>query len=172
VDTSIHFNAPWSVGLRRVSLLSVGVFAVGIAAGIIAWQRTGEPLALLAIAMLLLILLACALCMIKGYALTDEEIVVKRLGWTTCLPLDGLQSVTGDNEAMIGSVRLFANGGVLSYTGYFWNRKIGRYRALATDPSRAIVLRYAKRKIVITPDDPQRFIVRARTAMKNRGAFT
>ena len=167
MDTSIHFKAPWSAGLRRRSLLGVAVLAIGAAASIIAWQRTGDPLALLLIALLLLVLLAASLCMVKGYALTNDEIIVKRLGWTTRLPLAGLKSVAGDNEAMDRSLRLFGNGGLLSYSGYFWNRKIGRYRAWATDPSRAVVLRYAKRKIVITPDDPQRFIVRVRTTLKN-----
>jgi hypothetical protein len=69
---------------------------------------------------------------------------------------------------MARSLRLFGNGGLLSYSGYFWNRKTGRYRAFATDPSRAVVLSYRKRKIIITPDDPQRFIVRLRTQLKNR----
>lgn len=170
MDSSIHFKAPWSAGLRRISFLSMGAVALGIAVSIIAWQRSGERLALLAVALLLVTLLACVLCMIRGYALTEDEIVVKRLGWMTRLPLTGLQSVAGDNEAMRGSLRLLGNGGLLSYSGYFWNRKIGRYRALATDPSRAVVLRYAKRKIVVTPDDPQRFIVRVRTTLKNRAA--
>lgn len=168
MDTSIHFEAPWSAGLRRASCVSLALLSLAAAVGVIAWQRTGEPLAWLAIALPILILLGAALCMIKGYALTSEEIVVKRLGWATHLPLTGLQSVSGDNEAMLRSLRLLGNGGLLSFSGHFWNRRIGRYRALATDPSRAVILRYAKRKIVITPDDPQHFIVRARTAVKNR----
>src|SRR5690606_27811550 len=117
-----------------------------------------------------LVLLLSALFMVKGYVLTDDQIVVKRLGWMTRLPLDGLKSVAGDQEAMDRSLKLFGSGGVLSYTGLFWNRKIGRYRAFATDPSRSVVLSYPNRKIVITPDDPQRFIVRARGALKNRAA--
>jgi hypothetical protein len=67
---------------------------------------------------------------------------------------------------MRGSIRVLANGGVFSFTGRFWNRKLGWYRAFATDPSRAVVLRYPKRTIVITPHDPQHFIMRARTLLK------
>jgi hypothetical protein len=115
-----------------------------------------------------IILLLAALCMVRGYVLTDKEIVVKRLGWANRFALTDLRSVHGDNEAMASSLRLFGNGGLLSYSGLFWSRKMGRYRALATDPSRAVVLTYAKRKILLTPDDPQRFIVRVRTLLKNQ----
>jgi len=60
---------------------------------------------------------------------------------------------------MRGSLRLFGNGGLFAITGWFWNRKLGRYRAFATDPARAVVLRYATRRILLTPDDVQKFIV-------------
>lgn len=41
--------------------------------------------------------------------------------------------------------------------------------ALATDPSRAVVLRYADRTVVISPHDPQQFIMRAGTFIKIAG---
>ena len=102
-----------------------------------------------------------------GYTLTSDAILIERGGWSTHLPLAGLRAVEGDAEAMGGSLRLFGNGGLFALTGLFWNRRIGRYRAYATDPSRAVILRYVDRKIVITPHDPQQFIMRARTALKH-----
>jgi Bacterial PH domain len=62
---------------------------------------------------------------------------------------------------------ILGNGGAYSFSGEFWNRRLGRYRALATDPDRAVVLRYPKRTIVITPHDPQQFIMRARTLLEH-----
>lgn len=170
MESAIEFKAPWSRALRGISWGGGILLCVGSVAAFLAWLRVGEPTILIAVALPLLILLGCALCMIKGYVLTDQAIVVKRLGWVTRLPLEGLTSVAGDNEAMERSIRLFGNGGLLSFTGYFWNRKLGRYRAFATDPSRSVVLSYPKRKIVITPDDPQRFIVRARTLLKHKSS--
>jgi hypothetical protein len=169
MEPVIEFKAPWSAGLKRISTILLVALAILTVAGVVAWRQTGAPAALLAVLMPPIVVLACVLCIVKGYVLSGEEIVVKRLAWSTRLPLDDLRSVAGDNEAMNASLRLFGNGGLLSYTGYFWNRKLGRYRAFATDPSRAVVLSYPRRKIVITPDDPQRFIVRARTILKNRG---
>jgi hypothetical protein len=167
MDATVEFKAPWSAGLRRLSIYSILILIAVVLAAIVARQYLPAPVTLVAIALPIVILIAAAACMVKGYVLTTDEIVVKRLGWSTRLDLQGLRSVSGDNEAMQGSLRLFGNGGLLSYSGYFWNRKIGRYRAFATDPSRAVVMRYADRTVVITPDDPQRFIVRARTMLKN-----
>jgi hypothetical protein len=167
MDATVEFKAPWSAGLRRLSIYSISILVAVVLAAIVARQYLPAPVTLAVIALPFLILIAAAACMVKGYVLTNDEIVVKRLGWSTRFDLQGLRSVSGDNEAMQGSLRLFGNGGLLSYSGYFWNRKIGRYRAFATDPSRAVVMRYAHRTVVITPDDPQRFIVRARTMLKN-----
>lgn len=169
LEPVIHFRAPWSAALKRISTVSIIALAIGTLVGVYAWRKTGAPVTLFAVIGPPVIVLLATFCTVRGYALGGDEIVVKRLGWSNRLPLDDLLSVGGDNEAMSGSFRLFANAQLLSYTGYFWNRKLGRYRAFATDPSRAVVLTYRKRKIVITPDDPQRFIVRARTILKNRG---
>jgi hypothetical protein len=72
-------------------------------------------------------------------------------------------------DALRGAWRVFGNGGLFSFTGEFWSRKLGRFRALATDPERAVVLRWPKRTIVITPHDPQQFIMRAGTLLKTAG---
>src|SRR5687768_9050862 len=77
---------------------------------------------------------------VRGYTLTEDTITVQRGFGFTRLPLAGLRSVSGDVEAMRGSVRVLANGGVFSFTGRYWNMKLGWYRAFATDPSRAVVL--------------------------------
>jgi len=66
-------------------------------------------------------------------------------------------------EGMRGSLRLLGNGGLFAICGWFWNRRIGRYRAYATDPERAVLLRYRDgTKVVLTPHDVQHFIVRVR----------
>lgn len=168
MDNVIHFKAPWSKALRTSSTIATALLG-GLAVSSLLFAPNGPwPATLLISGLPLMILLGTLPFMIRGYELHDHEIVVRRLRWKTHLPLDGLLSVTGNNEAMLKSIRIVGNGGLFSYSGEFWNRSLRRYRALATDPSRAVVLRYAKRVIVITPDDPQRFIVRARTLLKNK----
>lgn len=166
--TNLAFRAPWSRQLRVATASSVLLLLLLVLLG--AMVAAGQQLSPLArgamIVLPLVVIVAAAACTVRGYVLTEDAIVVKRLGWTTRLPLAGLESITGDAQAMNGSVRLAGNGGLFSFSGEFWNRKLRRYRALATDPSRAVVLRYPRRTIVITPHDPQHFIVRARTALK------
>jgi hypothetical protein len=77
-----------------------------------------------------------------------------------------LQSVEGKAEILARAFRLFANAGVFGYAGIYWSFELKTFRVYATDPSRAVLLRYRHKKIVITPHDPQHFIVRARTFLK------
>lgn len=162
----IEFRAPWSKELRGRTIVSL-IILVGVAlSGVFA--RSQMPLAAAAalVGLPLLVIGVSLLCMVRGYVLTEDAIIIRRGGWDTRLPLAELRSVAGDVEAMQRSIRLTGNDGLFSFTGGFWSRKLRRYRALATDPSRAVVLRYPKRTIVITPHDPQHFIMRARTLMK------
>ena len=86
---------------------------------------------------------------------------MRRLAWTTTLPLAGLVKASGDIELARGSLRVFGNGGLFSITGWFWNRRVGFYRAYATDLSRAVFLKYRDRRpVLITPHDTQHFLVR------------
>jgi len=59
---------------------------------------------------------------------------------------------------MKGSLRLFGNGGLFSSSGLFWNRRLGRYRAFATDPGNAVVLEFPDRTLVVTPESPSGFL--------------
>ena len=167
--TTIEFRAPWSSTVRNVTVLSLVILALPVLIGIFVATEPSLPAAILLIGGPPLIVAETFAGRVRGYTLAEDAITVRRGLWNTRLPLDGLRSVTGDAEAMRGSIRVFGNGGLFSITGRFWNRKLGWYRAFATDPSRAVVLRYAKRTIVITPHDPQHFIMRAGTFIKVAG---
>lgn len=164
--TTIEFRAPWSATVRTVTALSLGMLSLPVLIGIFLATQPSLPALFLLIGLPPLLVAATVACRVRGYTLAEDAITVRRGLWNTRLPLNGLRSVTGDVDAMRGSIRLFGNAGLFSITGRFWNRKLGWYRAFATDPSRAIVLRYPKRTIVITPHDPQHFIMRARTLLK------
>jgi hypothetical protein len=165
-----EFSAPWSRSLRLTTTASVAVLLVIMLVGAIAappqprwWLAAlvGVPLA---------VLVGALPFMVRGYLLTSDFIRVQRLGWSTALPLAGLVAVTGEPEGFRGSLRLFGNGGLFAISGWFWNRRLGRFRAYATDQDRVVVLRYRNGdKVVVTPHDVQHFIVRVRTLAKLRG---
>ena len=153
-------SAPWSASLWVVSLLSVAILLLvcgSIAALVPAWPWGGLP-RLLGIYLPLVILLGSALFVIRGYEFDSTELRIQRLLWVTTIPLGGLERAWYDPTSLFRSLRLFGNGGLFSISGLFWNRNLGRYRAFATHPKRAVVLDFGNRKVVVTPEDPERFL--------------
>ena len=153
------YRAPWSTSLIVFSLL-VTVLCVGISA--VAWwesdvRHAGSPFRWLALLPLFL-LFATALFTIRGYTITPDVILVHRLLWSTPLPRIGLESAQVEPDAMRGSIRTFGNGGAFSFTGFYYNKRLGSYRAYVTDLRRTVVLRYAKRKVVLSPATPEDFV--------------
>jgi len=149
-----NYKAPWSASLVVVSLFAT-VLCFGVAAGMV-WSGRGMLpwLALLPVA----IILGGALFTIRGYSVAPGAVLVHRLFWTTRLPLAGLQSAQFQPDAMRWSIRIFGNGGVFSFTGFFRNKALGAYRAFVTDPRRTVVLRFPKRTVVVSPSAPEEFI--------------
>ncbi len=161
------FSAPWGRPVRLATVASAVILLTMVLAGLSTGPRHLLVWQLAMVGLPLLILLSALPFMVRGYVLTERHIAVRRLGWSTVLPLAGLIAVTGEPEGLRGSVRLFGNGGLFGITGWFWNRKFGRFRAYATDPSRAVLLHYqAGKKVMVTPNDVQQFIVRVRTLAK------
>ncbi|MBE0585326.1 MAG: hypothetical protein IH612_16395, partial [Desulfofustis sp.] len=95
---------------------------------------------------------------IRGYLLFPDVLFVQRLGWYSKIPLEGLRAASFDPEATKRMVRRFGNGGMFCFAGSFKSKKIGVFRAFATDLRRPVVLRFADRTIVVTPGDPIDFV--------------
>lgn len=154
-----HYRATWSNLLRIISvaaaLICVGVanqerhaLASGDFRSIDFWFGV-LPLALL---------IGAALCTVRGYSLTPEAILIHRLCWKTKLSRQGLESAEYQPGMLRHSLRSFGNGGLFSFTGWYHNRTLGAYRAYATDIHRTVVLRLSGKTIVLTPDEPERFV--------------
>jgi len=154
-----HYEAPWSKSLIVMSIVTT-VLLLGISAG--AWwqgavQQFSSPLRWLAL-LPLVILFGTALFTIRGYSISSDSILVQRLLWSTVLPRTGLESAAVEPDAMRGSIRTFGNGGAFSFTGFYYNKRLGNYRAYVADPHRTVVLRYAKRRVVLSPAAPEDFV--------------
>jgi hypothetical protein len=59
---------------------------------------------------------------------------------------------------MAGSIRVFGNGGLFSFTGLYQNKRLGSYRAYVTDDKRTVVVRLKEKTIVISPEFPDEFV--------------
>ena len=109
--------------------------------------------------------LACALIpvitsffLVRGYELTRKELLVRRLLWTTRFSLEDLAAARADPDAMKRAWKTMGNGGYFGWTGHFRSKRLGSFRALLTDPSRAVVLEFRNFKLVVSPEDPGAFV--------------
>jgi len=154
-----HYDAHWSRSLIVISLLTT-VVCLAVTAG--AWfdvTSKHSPGALGYVVFLpLVILFGTALFTIRGYGISSDSILVHRLLWSTTLSRGGLESAQVEPDAMRGSFRTFGNGGAFSFTGFYYNKRLGSYRAYVTDPRHTVVLRYAKRRVVLSPSTPEDFV--------------
>ena len=115
-----EFRAPWGRPLRVTTSLSLVVLLGVLVAGWLATLRT-PAWRTAAVALPLIVMLAALPFTVRGYVLTESRIEVRRLGWSTFLPLAGLQAVSGEPEGLRGSVRLFGNGGLFGISGFRWS---------------------------------------------------
>lgn len=156
------FKAPWAISLIAitfvVSALLLGVVLIGLLTG----PRDDYAWIVAMVIIPLVILLTSVFFSIRGYAITDNTLYVQRLGWKTKIDLHNLIAVDVDPQAMQSSFRKWGNGGLFSFSGKFYNRRLGHYEAYATDPQKAVVLKFRDRTIIITPDRPERFVAQIR----------
>jgi hypothetical protein len=153
-------RAPWGKLLIGITVFATSIcVGVSIAIGLNASRGPeAEGVMRAAAALPLLIVIAAAFFTVRGYVVTPDEICVQRLLWSTRFARARLQSAAVDPEALRGSIRLFGNGGLFSFTGLFRSKRLGRYRAFITDPARTVVLRFTDRVVVVSPADPEAFV--------------
>jgi hypothetical protein len=156
-------SAPWPTLLKVTSAVATALLAGAGYAVVRAIPRgTRVPFAetfgtLIAFVPPLIALVAL-LYVVRGYELRPAELLIRRLLWTTSIPLDGLARAWHDPEVMRRSLRVWGNGGLYGFTGVYQNAALGRYRAFVTDPHRAVVLELPRKKVVISPADPAPFL--------------
>jgi hypothetical protein len=159
--------APWSNLLKLLTVFSCGIlFGVGYLAWRVIPRGTNVPAAMLVGTIVAwispVVALIATLYVVRSFALEGRDLLVERLIWWTRIPLDDLRRVSLDPDILRGSLRIAGNGGLFSITGWFWNRRIGRYRAFITDPKSAVILVTPSRTIVVSPSDPAMFVERVR----------
>jgi hypothetical protein len=146
-----HYRAPWSTSLVVLTALAT-MLLLGSATALL-WHGKQSALG----ALLAAVWAGSLLFVIRGYTIAPDAIEVHRLLWRTRLLLRDLESVRCDPGAMRGSLRLFGNGGLFSFTGLYRNPTLGTYRAFVTDPSRSVILRFPARTVVLSPAEPETF---------------
>lgn len=157
-SSTSQFGAPWSRGVKIVTW-SLLVLMVGVATILpLTLPRKDSWAAVLIPTAVLLILGITALFCVRGYTIRQRELWIQRSFWQTRLSLKGLERAYADPKALHKCIRSCGNGGFMGVTGWFYNKKLGNFRALITDPARCVVLEFPKRRFVVSPDDPAAFV--------------
>lgn len=95
-----------------------------------------------------------------GYVVTKEELMIRRPVLNVCIKRADIKSVELISKNEIGgSIRIFGVGGLFGYYGSFTNFSLGRMTWYATRRDRLVLLKTTNgKKIIITPDDPDKFV--------------
>lgn len=153
----MKYGAPWGTSVKWIT---AGVAVLVPVIGAV------SPWGGVAVAALLLAMFAFGP---TGYSIEGRDLVVHRRAVAPVRhPLAGLQEVRIAPGAMGWSMRTFGNGGLCGFTGWFYNTRLGRYRAWVTDPKRAVVLDFGDHTVVISPRRPHLFVdeLRQRTGVE------
>lgn len=102
------------------------------------------------------------------YLISDNSLIIKMRGRKKIIPLS---TITGCEEIKLESsfkvVRLFGNGGLFGYTGYFYLEKVGKAKFFCGRLKNLIVITTKKEKIVVSPDYSTVFIDELSMRLKN-----
>lgn len=155
-----EFGAPWGRTVKLMTALSGLVVVAGIVIPQLALSgRSEEAWARWLVPTILLVVFGVtSLFSVRGFVVTGRELWIHRLFWRTRFPLHELKQAYVDPGAMKGSIRLAGNGGFLAFTGWFRNKKLGIYRAFVTDPALCVVMEFKRRKILVSPENPEGFV--------------
>lgn len=156
--TKHEFQASWGLTLRLTSLFG-SLVILGVPLGLLLMLERPESAGRL-LAVLLPVWFLTVLYTIRAYRIEKGALFIKRLFWTTRVDLSGLEAAEMIDVAQIrGSLRVCGNGGLFSFSGWYWKRELGRYRMWVTDPRKLVLIRVSSgRKMIVSPDRPKLFV--------------
>jgi hypothetical protein len=162
--------------VQVVTMLTVGLLtAVGLGfAGMAAFSQqlaelTGVRVVFLVVALFCLGMVAgCWAYRPAGYALSERALLVQRRAGDVVLPLDQISDVREDPQPFAGAIRVAGNGGLFGFWGRFRSQRLGSFTAYATRQDRGVALEVGGKRIVLTPDDPERLTADVRRQIGRR----
>ena len=90
------------------------------------------------------------------YSTTESEVKIFRPINTISIPMKEIKKVEDKEISMFKTIKLWANSGVLSMSGQFYNKSDGKFW-MYTKNDRYVMI-HAKERWVVSPDDKEVFI--------------
>jgi hypothetical protein len=95
----------------------------------------------------------------RRYEISDGAITVYRLAGRVRIPLAGIREIRLASAADFeGCVKLWGNGGIFGYYGYFRTSRLGKAWWYLTRRDKTVVVVTAGKPALFSPDDPERFL--------------
>jgi hypothetical protein len=94
----------------------------------------------------------------NGLEIAGGELRILRRAWrSAAYPLSAVAEVAVlPPGSLAGAVRTFGNGGLFGYYGWFYRK--GAFRLYATRTDRLVEVLAGGRRVVVSPDEPARFV--------------
>lgn len=104
----------------------------------------------------------------RKYQITTNAIKIHRLLKNYNIPKSAIISVTLiSKDDLKHTFRTFGNGGLFGYYGKFSNNTLGDMLWFATNRNNAVLITTTDKKIVITPNEPEKFVADYSTSITN-----
>ena len=149
--TAQRFTATWSGRLVVLTTIaSAVIFGASFASGSEDhWMISGG---------MVLVWVYCLAGHVLGYDVDGKQLRIRRLLYSHTIDLRGIKRAERAPAVLRNAVRI-GNGGLFSFSGWFFKRRQGWLRAVATDSGdRCVLLVFEDRRWVVSPDDPNGFI--------------
>jgi len=96
----------------------------------------------------------------RAFRLGDDALVVARLAGDVTVPLRDIRTVQSVPSPLAGSVRVAGNGGLFGFWGRYRSEALnGNFTFYGTRATGGVALTTSDGTVVITPDDPDRFVI-------------
>lgn len=158
-----RYASPWDRSLKVTTAFLFAVM-VGVSALVLALYRAapgGEAPALLLLtpALFLVVMLAAWALSPTGFTVEAGVVRVERPVRPLEIPLRDIREVAAlPDGAMGGVIKTFGSSGAFGHFGWFWSRRLGRFRMYATRSKRLVRIVAGERTFVLSPEPVDRFV--------------
>ncbi len=170
------YSAPWGLQTWLITgILSALMLAVAIGSSfVLGKEGRGQrgPIWIIPTLVVVGILGGASLWRVRRYELADDELLVARSFWSNRIRLLDIESAEVDPKACERAWKTYGNDGLFAMHGRFRNQRLGKFQAYVTDRKNAVVIRVPGDIIVISPENPGRFVADLRRRLqrgKERG---
>lgn len=154
----MNYQAPFGRSTVFITIFSALVMIVVPIALLVAIPIALFSLAAISLILPVLILVVCFWHRVTGYHVDSHNLVIQRASFDFMIPIEEIESITLDSNAMSRSWRLFGNGGLFGFYGRFRNEAYGSYRAFVTDNKNIVVVKTKTAVYMISPENAEKFV--------------